>query len=64
MQNENLNKHKFQDDNVAIQCAIQTSSLEIMKHFVEDCGADINCKSESGKIALDYAVNVGLIDVV
>ncbi|XP_028395310.1 uncharacterized protein LOC114519384 [Dendronephthya gigantea] len=54
----------FHADCVALKSAIQSRSLEIVKYFVEDCGADINIKDESGKTALHHAVDDGVTDIV
>ncbi|XP_028395444.1 uncharacterized protein LOC114519503 [Dendronephthya gigantea] len=57
-------EHNFQDDCKVLQSAIHSRSLEIVKYFVEDCGADVNCKDESGKTALHHAVDAGETDIV
>ncbi|XP_028412462.1 2-5A-dependent ribonuclease-like [Dendronephthya gigantea] len=43
---------------------IASRSLEIVKYFVENCGADIHCKDELGKTALHHAVHIGAINIV
>ena len=57
-------EHNFQDDCKALQSAIQSRSLEIVKYFVQDCGVDKSCEDESGETALHHAVNVGVTDIV
>ncbi|XP_028413606.1 uncharacterized protein LOC114536444 [Dendronephthya gigantea] len=61
---EHATEWSFQEVCVALHSAIESRSLEIVKYFVDDCGADIYCKDESGKTPLHHAVAIGAMDII